>query len=194
MSRNRYNNYFHKLTQTNRKLPELDVNYVHLIEYSNNDLINYSFKYSKYLNYYNNENKIDGNWQEFYGSSFTIILSILEQIDFYAYREKFKIYSDNIITTNDFKKSKETLDQLFDFLKLFIDDIEQIYKLLLSIDIFSFDDKIDPVLIEEIEFYKNQLSKWQDEANNIENSNYYPISLNNGNETNKDNFYIIELK
>lgn len=192
MSRNRYNNYFHKLTQTNRKLPELDVNYVHLIEYSNNDLINYSFKYSKYLNYYNNENKIDGNWQEFYGSSFTIILSILEQIDFYAYREKFKIYSDNIITTNDFKKSKETLDQLIDFLKLFIDDIEQIYKLLLSIDIFSFDDKIDPVLIEEIEFYKNQLSKWQDEANNIENSNYYPISLNNGNETNKDNFYIFQ--
>ena len=190
MTRSRYTNYFHKLTQTNRKLPELDVNYIHPIEYTNDELINYSFKYAQFLNYYNNENKIDGNWQEFFGSSFSIILSILEQIDFYAYREKFKIFSENINTTNDFKKSKETLDQLFEFLHSFINDIEQVYKLLLSIDIFSFDDKIDPVLIEEIEFYKIQLSKWQEEANNIENINYYPISFNELRETNKDDFYI----
>ena len=193
MTRSRYNNYFHKLTQINRKLPELDVNYVHPIEMNNEDLINYSFKYAQFINYFNNENKIDGNWQEFYGSSFTVIYSILEQLDFYAYREKFKLFSESIINSNDFNESKNSLNHLFEFLLNFLNDIEQIYKLLLSIDIFTFDDKIDPVLIEEIQFYKNQLSRWIEESNNIENVNFYPASFNDRNETFNEDFYIFRI-
>ena len=193
MTRSRYNNYFHKLTQINRKLPELDVNYVHPIEMNSEDLINYSFKYAQFLNYFNNENKIDGNWQEFYGSSFTVILSILEQVDFYAYREKFKLIFESIINSNDVHETKINLSQLFKFLVNFLSDIEQIYKLLLSIDIFAFDDKLDPVLIEEIEFYKNQLSRWMEESHNIDNQNFYPKSFNEKNETFNEDFYIFRI-
>jgi hypothetical protein len=193
MARSRYNNYFHKLTQINRKLPELDVNYVHPIEVNSEDLINYSFKYSQFLNYFNNENKVDGNWQEFYGSSFSVILSILEQVDFYAYREKFKLFSESIINSNDINESKNSLNHLFDFLINFLNEIDQVYKLLLSIDIFTFDDKIDPVLIEEIEFYKNQLSRWIEESNNIDNLNFYPASFNEKNETFNEDFYIFRI-
>jgi hypothetical protein len=193
MARSRYNNHFHKLTQINRKLPELDVNYVHPIELNSEDLINYSFKYAQFLNYFNNENKIDGNWQEFYGSSFSVILSILEQVDFYAYREKFKLFSERIINSNDINESKNCLNHLFDFLINFLNDIDQIYKLLLSIDIFTFDDKIDPVLIEEIVFYKNQLSRWIEESNNIDNLNYYPASFNEKNEILNEDFYIFRI-
>ena len=43
MNRNRYQKDSHKLSQTNRKLPELSIDYIHPIESDNEDLINYSF-------------------------------------------------------------------------------------------------------------------------------------------------------
>jgi hypothetical protein len=192
MNRNRYQKDSHKLSQTNRKLPELSIDYIHPIESDNEDLINYSFKYAQFLNYYNNENKIDGNWQEFYGSNFSIILSILEQVDFYAHREKFKLLHENIQFSNDIDVSKSTLNNLFDFLFHFLNDIDQIYKLLHSIDIFTFEDKLDPVLIEEIVFYKEQLGRWKEESKGIASSSA-SSSINYENvENQEEDFYIFK--
>jgi len=171
MTRERYKNYFHKISQIDRKLPEIDVDYVYPNEITNEELINYSFKYAGFLNYFTPENKIDGNWQEFYGSNFSLILVLLEQLDFYAYREKFKLLTENIYASYDINNAKLCIDELFIFLNDFLNDLKQIYQLIFSIDVFTFDDKLDPVLLAEIEFYKEQLNGWIAEANSIGNSN-----------------------
>jgi len=172
MNRNRYNNHFQKLSQINRKLPEIAIDYVHPIEMNNDELINYSFKYAQYLNYYNTKNEIDGNWQEFYSANFSIILTILEQIDFYTYREKFKLLSESVQEALNLEDAILSMRELFNFLNVFLLNIEQIYKLLSSIDIFAFEDKLDPTLIEEIQQNKNKLRKWELELNAIEQSTY----------------------
>jgi hypothetical protein len=167
MARNRYNNNYSELSQIDRKLPELDIDYVHPNEFTNEELINYCFKFSKFLNYYNEENKIEGNWQEFYGSNFSIILSLLEQVDFYSYRKQFKQIFENIQSSIEISDAKEALQYLFTFLSDFLNDIEQIYELLISIDIFAFDDKFKKIALEEIVFYRNQLNGWKGEATTI---------------------------
>jgi len=167
MARNRYKNNYSELSQIDRKLPELDIHYVYPNEFTNEELINYCFKFSKFLNYYNEENKIEGNWQEFYGSNFSIILSLLEQVDFYSYRKQFKQIFENIQSSIEINDAKETLQYLFVFLTDFLNDIEQIYELLISIDIFAFDDKLKKIALEEIVFYRNQLNGWKGEASTI---------------------------
>jgi len=167
MARNRYKNNYSELSQIDRKLPELDIHYVYPNEFTNEELINYCFKFSKFLNYYNEENKIEGNWQEFYGSNFSIILSLLEQVDFYSYRKQFKQIFENIQSSIEINDAKETLQYLFVFLSDFLNDIEQIYELLISIDIFAFDDKLKKIALEEIVFYRNQLNGWKGEASTI---------------------------
>jgi hypothetical protein len=189
MNRNRYKKDSHKLSQTNRKLPEIAIDYIQPIELTTEDLINYSFKYAQFLNYYNNENKIDGNWQEFYGSSFSIILTILEQVDFYAFREKFKILHESVLSSNEITLTKNNLNELFDFLNDFLNEIDQIYKLLHSIDIFAFEDKLDPLLIDEIVFYKEQLNRWHEESKIFDLAN---ISNHSAEENIDDSFYIFK--
>ena len=167
MARNRYKNNYSELSQKDRKLPELDIHYVYPNELTNEELINYCFKFSRFLNYYNEENKIEGNWQEFYGSNFSIILSLLDQVDFYSYRKQFKQIFENIQSSVEINDAKETLQYLFIFLSDFLNDIEQIYELLISIDIFAFDDKLKKIALEEIVFYRNQLNGWKGEASTI---------------------------
>lgn len=190
MKRSRYQKDSHKLSQTNRMLPELAIDYIYPIELNNEDLINYSFKYAQFLNYYNNENKIDGNWQEFYGSSFSIILTILEQVDFYTFREKFKLLHESLLFSNDITSAKSKLNEIFDFLFDFLNEIDQIYKLLHSIDIFAFEDKLDPVLIDEIIFYKEQLNRWYEESKNLDLVNTNNQSTLENFDNLEDEFYI----
>lgn len=166
--RKRYKSNYNKLSQLDRRLPEIDVNYVYPDERTSEQLLNYTYKYSKFLNYYNNQNKIDGNWQEFYSANFEVLLSILKQIDFYEYKEKFQLVQENIYNSYDIFSINISLNKLFDFLFDLLEDIEDIYKLILSIDTFTFDKKLSPLVLDEIIFFRQQLTNWIEEVNSID--------------------------
>jgi hypothetical protein len=180
--RKRYKSNFNKLSQLDRRLPEIDVNYVYPNERSSDQLLNYTFKYSKFLNYYNNQNNIDGNWQEFYSANFEVLLSILKQIDFYEYKEKFQLVQENIYNSYDIFSINISLNKLFDFLFDLLDDIEDIYKLILSIDMFTFDKKLAPLVLDEIIFFRQQLTNWIEEVNSIDQVQIFSNHIGNINQ------------
>ena len=55
------------VSQQDRKLPALDLNYVSMEERSVRDLLKFVLKFAEQLKFYNSSNRPDGNWKLFFG-------------------------------------------------------------------------------------------------------------------------------
>lgn len=98
--------------QASRLLKALDPAYVRLEDRNMATMLSYIADLSKHINYYNLENKIDGDWQDFYTSDISIILASIISTDV----EKIETQLNQII--DKFYKSQTFEGRYEEFLNL----------------------------------------------------------------------------
>ena len=125
----------------------LDEDYVKIDERSLSDLMNFIKDFSYYIQYVNNENKIDGDWSNFFNQNLAFQIASIASFDTDSLNQMYKKGEDNLKNASRARdKDKQLLKQLKLILNLFQ-----------SINEWYIKSKIDVIYLSENALFK-QLS------------------------------------
>lgn len=100
-------------SQYERWLEALDDDYVKVDGRSFSQLMEFSVEFGKLINFYNLENKVDGDWSDFFSSDQVSIFSLLEAWDVKGLENEYRRLRDYLSRSQDAEQKLEGLREVF---------------------------------------------------------------------------------
>lgn len=165
MKRNRYEYDVERgMSQSARKMPELDASYIQIDEKTEAELIGFTYRFSSIINYFDLSNNKNGNWEYFFTSNPHILLEILNNENVYEYNFLFEKLTNDLKNKKNRDQQAEALEQIFIFLFDIILDMHGVYSKIKTLQESLFNKAEFNWHDKEIYVFYSQIEKWRDDA------------------------------
>jgi hypothetical protein len=155
------------ITQDERRLEALMPDFIKIDERDISDMLRFATELSAQFNYYNINNKIEGNWEDFFRSDPNILLTNISKFDMSTYTDLFSKYRDELYIAENEQEQINALKDLFDFVVHVFDLLKSLRDRLLTM---ANNSKMSEELLTIVDSFDDELLKlnrYTQEAGNL---------------------------
>jgi len=155
------------ITQDERRMEALMPDFIKIDERDIPEMLRFATELSAQFNYYNINNKIEGNWEDFFRSDPNILLINISKFDMSTYTNLFSKYRDELYIAETEQELLNSLKNLFNFVLHVFDLLKALRDRLLTI---SNSSKMSEELLNIVDSFDDELlklNKYTQEASNV---------------------------
>ncbi|WP_179412974.1 hypothetical protein HDF19_11350 [Mucilaginibacter sp. E4BP6] len=144
------------ITQDERRMAALMPDFIKIDERDISDMLRFATELSAQFNYYNINNKIEGNWEDFFRSDPNILLINISKFDMSNYTNLFSKYRDELYIAENEQELLNGLKNLFNFVVHVFDLLKNLRDRLLTMANSS---KMSDELLNIVDSFDDELLK-----------------------------------
>jgi hypothetical protein len=107
------------ISQADRFPLSLDPGFFKIEDRETSDFLQYFFFLSKKFNYYNLDNRVDGDWEDFFLSDINVVVRLISRFDINAFIRKYDLVKSRLVKESSDEGLVRDLRELFQFIYSF---------------------------------------------------------------------------